>query len=127
EQEGPGSGSGGIGDGPGSGASGSDLGGGGLAVPAQRVAGAISGATDYPPESKRAGIEGSVAVRYTVGIDGRVSGCRVVRSSADAAIDAATCRLIEERFRYRPARDRAGRPVPQLMSKIFDWLLPSRS
>jgi protein TonB len=65
-------------------------------------------------------------VRYVVGTDGRVSGCRVTRSSGHAELDATTCRLIEQRFRYRPARDAAGRPVPETVSRTFDWLLPFR-
>jgi len=27
-------------------------------------------------------------------------------------MDAAACRALEQRFRFRPARDEAGRPVP---------------
>jgi protein TonB len=63
-------------------------------------------------------------VRYVVGTDGSVGGCRVTRSSGHAELDETTCRLIEQRFRYRPARDGAGRPVPETVSRTFDWLLP---
>ena len=95
-------------------------------MPAQRIAGRLSGATDYPPAARRSGVEGSVAVRYIVGTDGRVSGCRVLRSSGHAELDSTTCRLIEQRFRYRPARDFEGRPVPEPVSRTFDWMLPGR-
>ena len=122
---GPGTGAGGSGDGTGSGGSGSGSGSGG-AVRAQRTGGAIDGRTDYPPAARRAGFEGTVRVRYTVGTDGRAGGCRVTRSSGNAEIDAATCRIIEQRFRYRPARDAGGRPVPEEVSRTFDWLLPGR-
>ena len=43
--------------------------------------------------------------------DGRVSGCEAERSSGIPALDSIVCRLIEQRFVYRPALDRNGRPV----------------
>jgi protein TonB len=122
---GSGTGAGGRGAGAGSGGEGSGTGGGGGAR-AQRVSGRLSGATDYPPGARRAGIEGTVAVRYVVGTDGRVRDCALLRSSGNAELDSTTCRLIERRFRYRPARDAHGRPVPEVVSRTFDWMLPFR-
>jgi protein TonB len=124
--EGPGTGSGGEGAGTGSGRQGSGTG-GGVAERAKRVSGSISGATDYPRAARRARIEGSVSVRFTVGIDGTVSGCRVTRSSANDELEATTCRLVERRFRYEPARNAEGRPVPEVVSRTFDRLLPVRN
>lgn len=123
--DGPGTGAGGEEMGTGSGGEGSGTG-GGLAERARRVSGSISGASDYPPAARRAGIEGSVSVRFTVNVDGSVSGCRVTRSSANEELEATTCRLIERRFRYEPARDSAGKPVAETISRTFDWLLPFR-
>lgn len=122
---GPGTGTGGQGSGTGAGGQGSGTG-GGAARPAQRVGGAISGERDYPARARRARIEGSVAVRFVVGVDGRVSGCSIRRSSGNAELDRTTCRLIERRFRYVPAKDAQGRPVPETVSRTFDWLLPGR-
>lgn len=123
---GPGTGSGGIGTGTGSGGQGTGAGGGGGGSKAVRLSGSISGATDYPRGAKRAGIEGSVAVRFTVESDGSVTDCEVIRSSADDELDATTCRLIERRFRYEPARDAQGRPVTEIVTRTFDWMLPRR-
>ena len=125
DEDGPGTGAGGEGAGIGSGGQGSGTG-GGAAMRARRVSGSISGATDYPRAARRAGVEGSVSVRFTVETDGSVSGCRVTRSTASPELDATTCRLIERRFRYEPATDGAGRPVPETISRTFDWLLPGR-
>lgn len=118
-------GSGGTGSGTGSGTRGSGTGGGGPAVRARRVSGAITGERDYPPAARRAGVQGSVFVRFTVGSDGAVGNCRVLRSSAGPELAAATCRLIEARFRYEPARDAEGKPVQDTVSRTFDWLLPT--
>lgn len=123
--DGPGTGSGGEGVGLGSGIGGSGTGGGGAAK-ARRISGAIDGATDYPRAARRAGIQGSVSVRFTVKTDGSVAGCRVTRSSGHPALDETTCRLVQRRFRYEPARDAAGRPASENVSRTFDWLLPGR-
>jgi len=33
-----------------------------------------------------------------------------------------TCRLIEKRFRFRPSRDRYGRPFPDEVDWDHDWI-----
>lgn len=123
---GPGTGSGGIGTGTGSGGQGIGSGGGGAGSPAVRLSGSISGRADYPRAARRAGIEGSVAVRFTVRPDGSVGNCEVLRSTANEEIDETTCRLIEQRFRYEPARDSQGRSVAETVRRTFDWTLPYR-
>jgi protein TonB len=123
--DGAGSGAGGVGAGAGSGGRG-DGAGGGMASRAQRERGSLEN-QDYPRAALRAGAQGSVKVRFTVGSDGRVSGCRVTRSSGREDLDSTTCRLIEQRFVYRPARDAQGRPVAELVSKTYDWLLPAQA
>src|SRR3546814_1288123 len=51
----------------------------------------------YPKQAARAKIGGEVEVRFTIQPTGRVTGCRVTRSSGDPALDATTCRLIADR------------------------------
>jgi protein TonB len=117
---GPGTGGGGIGAGTGSGGSGDGPGGGGGALRSVKTAGAIT-PRDYPPGARKAGARGSVTVRFTVGADGRARGCAVAISSGREDLDATTCRLIEVRFRYRPARDAAGRAVADARAWRQDW------
>lgn len=119
-QIGSGPGSGGEGNGAGSGRSGSGAGGGGILARAQWVSGGMRN-SDYPRAAGRAGIGGAVVTRFTVGTDGRASGCKVTRSSGTAELDATTCRLIEQRFRYRPARDLEGRPISDVMGWKQTW------
>ena len=83
--------------------------------------GRIKGSSDYPPEARDAGVGGTVSVRYTVETDGHVTGCVVTRSSGDASLDQTTCRLIEQRFRYKPSMDAQGRPVPSLVEENHTW------
>lgn len=119
---GPGTGAGGTGEGTGRGAGGAGTGGGRMATPARRVAGEIR-ETDYPPEARSARAEGTVGANVDIGRDGRVTRCTVVQSSGNAALDAATCRLIRERFRYEPARNAAGEPVPDRLGRRQSWCL----
>jgi protein TonB len=120
--EGVGSGTGGEGMGSGSGGAGTGSGGGG-ARPAERVAGALAN-RDYPRSALRSRAQGNVSVRYTVSPDGRAEDCRIMRSSGHADLDETTCRLIERRFRYRPALDRSGRATTATEYKSYDWYVP---
>lgn len=119
---GPGSGAGGQGDGTGSGGSGSGPGGGSKAV---WRSGAIRD-RDYPREASRAKVGGEVEVRFTIQPTGRVTACRVTRSSGDASLDATTCRLIEERFRFKPATNAAGDPIASQYGWRQSWWLEGR-
>lgn len=112
---GTGSGAGGQGNGLGAGGDGEGDGTG-----AEWVKGAIK-ASDYPRDliDRRRG--GTVGIRFTVGTDGRVNDCNVTRSSGSAELDALTCGLIVKRFRYRPARDAAGRAVPDVIEGDHVW------
>jgi periplasmic protein TonB len=118
---GPGTGAGGTGTGTGAGGSGTGAGG---AARAQRVSGRLED-RDYPRAALRARAEGSVSVRYVVGVDGRARDCAVTRSSGNTDLDSTTCRLIERRFRYRPATGADGRPAAETVTRTFDWSIPA--
>lgn len=121
EVAGPGTGAGGEGTGTGSGRAGSGTGGGGIATRPQYLEGRIVNA-DFPRALERKkGAARTVLAHFTVRADGRVSGCKVVKSSGDGELDAATCRLIEARFRYAPARDRQGQAVADVMGWKQVW------
>lgn len=127
DRPGTGAGSGGSGSGTGSAGSGSGTGGGGaggsgaggrIAVPARFRSGRIVG-RDYPRAAR--GHQGVVATRLTVSATGAVTGCRVVSSSGNAVLDGVTCQLIRERFRFAPARDAQGNPVPSITPWRQSW------
>lgn len=125
EQPGPGTGAGGMGNGLGSGGSGNGAGGGGRGAGARLVSGRIVNA-DFPRTASNAGAQGSVTAHLTIGTDGRVINCRVAKSSGNADLDATTCRLIRERFRYTPARDASGNAVTDLVGWRQDWWFAPR-
>jgi len=99
------------GQGTGAGGSGSGTGGGGGQRLVQ-IGGTIDSARDFPVETRDKRIGTSVVIVFTVGTDGRVHDCRVRDPSGDPRSDTITCQLAEQRFRFRPATDAAGNPVP---------------
>ena len=82
--------------------------------------------SDYPPNLGRAGVGGRVTVTFTVQVNGRATGCRVTRSSGAPQLDFLTCRIVEQRYRFRPATDRYGRPEPDEADLDRDWRPPGR-
>lgn len=63
----------------------------------------------YPPSELRAQREGAVALRITIGIDGRVRAVDRVSATSDAFFEAAR-RQAMSRWRFKPAT-RGGVPV----------------
>lgn len=118
---------GGTGTGPaaGAGAGGSSggegYGGGGGGTDLEQIAGEIT-SRDYPRDLREAGIGGTVEMSFRVEANGLVSRCNVTRSSGVPELDALTCRLIMQRFRYRPSTDRFGRPIPDTVEGEHEWI-----
>lgn len=122
---GPGQGAGGVGNGFGAGGSGDGDGGMGDETPPRRIKGRLKD-SDFPAEAGESGMGGTVTVRYAVEVDGRVTGCRVVESSGFPELDARTCQLITQRFRYDPSRDAYGRPVRSFIVVDHEWVNENR-
>jgi protein TonB len=116
---GPGTGAGGQGEGTGSGdqGSGDDD---GDDTPVRFLHGRIKN-SDYPAAVWESIVPQSLLTRLDVDATGRVTHCHIARSSGNAAFDAITCRLVEQRFRFAPARDARGRPVPGIAEGEHEW------
>ena len=117
---GPGEGAGGLGDGLGGGGDGD-----GGDTPPRQIKGEL-GFADMPSVLRAEGVERTVSVRYGVDVDGRASNCSVTGSSGSAELDAITCQLIEQRFRFKPSRDGNGRPVHSTIVEQHSWGLDRR-
>ena len=113
-----------YGTGPGAGGSGTGRGGGGT--------GDFSGYTPARMLNKIPNHEyrrisggrlpfGSATISFRVNPDGRMTGCRVTRSSGDAGVDAIVCEAATRYLRFSPARDRDGRPIAYSMSYTPTW------
>ena len=115
---GQGSGAGGIGNGTGSGGDGSGDGDGG--DDPEWVSGKIKD-SDYPSEARAIRARGTTETEIRVSVDGRPTGCSVTRSSGNGTLDATTCRLVLQRFRFNPARDAAGRAIAGVVDYDQEW------
>ena len=67
---------------------------------------------------------GTVGVTIKVNTDGRVSNCRVARSSGNSYADSIMCQLTVRYIRFDPARDASGRPVAQDVTFYPNWWRP---
>lgn len=118
--QGSGTGAGGPGNGSGSGAGGNGTGGGAV-TKAVKIAGDINSARDYPIPTRDLRINDYVIVAISVGTDGSPTGCRVAHPSKDTQANAITCQLALKRFRFKPATDASGKPVPSVLGWKQSW------
>lgn len=115
-----------LGAGAGGGAGGAGYGAGdGGGTDLEQIAGEIT-PRDYPRQLANAGVGGTVGVSFRVEATGLVSRCTVTQSSGVPELDALTCRLIIQRFRYRPSTDRYGRPIADTVEGEHEWIPRSR-
>ena len=68
-------------------------------------------ADDYPASAQAAGAEGTAQAQLTIGTDGRVVGCNLIKSTGNGALDSATCNILRRRAKFTPARDSNGNPT----------------
>lgn len=129
DEDGPGSGAGGLGDGTGTGDQGLGQGGGGagdgngagFTPTEERKTGGTITAKDYRKATGKAKSSDQVTVWYTVNPNGRVSNCSIAIPSDWPERDALTCRLIEQRWTYEPARDRNGNAISSETGWRQEW------
>jgi protein TonB len=67
-------------------------------------------ADDYPAISIRLQEQGTVAIKFVISAEGSVSNCEVSTSSGKPRLDEAACRMVERRWKYKPATQN-GKPV----------------
>ena len=66
-----------------------------------------------------------VGFRVAVGADGRVSTCRIEKSSGHYGLDRATCRALLRRGRFDPARTHSGEPTVGFWTGEIGWSEPA--
>ena len=82
------------------------------------------GTSDYPTRDLREGNEGTVRFSLEIDARGNVSSCRIERSSGHPGLDAATCKLVSRRARFKPGKDGSGAAVPGSYSQTVRWVIP---
>jgi len=71
----------------------------------------VFSASDYPSEALIRNQEGKAQFLLLIDEQGKVAGCYVEKASGIPALDGMGCQAIRERARFKPALDRAGKPV----------------
>ncbi len=86
---------------------------------------ALFSTDDYPNSALQAQQQGTTAVSYTVGTDGRISGCDVTSSSGSSALDQATCKILRSRAKFTPAKNNLGQPTTDSGTVRIRWVVPA--
>lgn len=97
-------------------------------VPPRSATGDLQGlfhAADYPVAAIERREQGSVTVRLTVGVMGRVRACDIASSSGSRALDNASCQILLSRASFTPARDGSGNLTTDTVRQEIRWVLRS--
>jgi protein TonB len=80
---------------------------------------------DYPAAAIAAEAQGTAQARLTIGTDGRVVGCDLVRSTGNNALDSTTCNILRRRVKFTPAKDSNGNATTDTyLTPPITWVLP---
>jgi protein TonB len=80
---------------------------------------------DYPSEAIAAEAQGTAQAQLTIGPDGRVTGCNLIKSTGNSALDSTTCNILRRRVKFTPARDSNGNPTTDTYTTPpISWVLP---
>jgi len=66
---------------------------------------------------------GFVVARLTIATDGRVEACSLIDTNKNKTLDASACKLLGERARYEPARDKDGKPLRSVALYRTEWAI----
>lgn len=78
---------------------------------------------NYPAKALREDRQGEVGFRLIVDETGRPESCEVTKSSGYEDLDQATCVEVMRRARFKPATDKAGKPIKGTFSSTFRWVI----
>lgn len=79
---------------------------------------------DYPDTALREGAKGTVVFNLNIDEQGKVTDCKVLKSSGHASLDDRTCDLMRVRAKFKPARDEDGNAIAGIYSTKVFWDLP---
>jgi TonB family protein len=77
----------------------------------------------YPAPARATGEQGRVGFTLMIDDTGRVSDCKVTKSSESPLLDETTCNYMTANGRFEVARDKKNRPTPSKWSSSMLWKL----
>jgi TonB family protein len=78
------------------------------------------GGAEYPKAALMRGSAGETSLVATIGPDGTVNACRILKTAGHPDLDRMACDIVR-RHRYVPARDRSGRPMAVPNFTFVHW------
>ncbi len=96
------------------------------AAPARGDVRSVFSNDDYPAAAIAAGAEGTAQAQLTIGADGRVTGCSLIKSTGNGSLDSTTCNILRRRVKFTPARDSNGNATADTYTTPpIRWVLPA--
>lgn len=77
---------------------------------------------DYPAIALQKGQSGIVSFALLIDEQGRVADCTVMDTSGVASLDAQTCSVLTRRAKFKPGRDRDGKPAKDAITGRIKWV-----
>ena len=77
----------------------------------------------YPPAARATGEEGRVSFTLSIDDSGRVTDCKVTKSSESPLLDETTCNFMTANGRFEVARNKKNKPTPSKWSSSMMWKL----
>ena len=79
---------------------------------------------DYRSSWVRREYTGIAGFTLDIAATGKVTGCQITSSTGHAELDQATCKLVQQRAKFQPARGPNGEPVAGKFRSSVRWQLP---
>jgi TonB family protein len=77
----------------------------------------------YPPAARATGEQGRVSFTLSIDDTGRVTDCKVTRSSESPLLDETTCNYMTANGRFEVPRNKKNKPTPSKWSSSMMWKL----
>jgi TonB family protein len=77
----------------------------------------------YPPAARATGEQGRVSFTLSIDDTGRVTDCKVIKSSESPLLDETTCNFMTANGRFEVARNKKNKPTPSKWSSSMMWKL----
>lgn len=77
---------------------------------------------DYPSDALRKDQSGAVEMMLLIDVAGKVADCSVTATSGVAALDAQSCAIVIQRSKFKPARDKQGKPIRSVEQQRVNWV-----
>jgi hypothetical protein len=73
------------------------------------------------PRDSTASSAGFAIARLAIDTDGHITACDLIDSNGNKSLNAVACKLLNDRARYEPAREKDGKAVRSVVLYGIDW------